>query len=198
VTLVSVDPEQGFIDFAHDPEGTSRKLERSRRKKRAALTLSSRLGQTFDAVVTGVTPTGTWVRLTGVDIAGAEGKVVRGARGLTPGERVRVTLVGTDPVHGFIDFERVSPHEERKRERRRRKQHAAAALVERVGERFDAEVTGVTPKATWIRLLAPAPEVEGRLVRGRRGLSVGDRLGVVLLDADPQRGWIDFAREDRP
>jgi hypothetical protein len=39
-------------------------------------------------------------------------------------------------------------------------------------------------------------EIEGRLVRGRRGLSVGDEAKVVLLAVDPVRGFIDFARED--
>jgi hypothetical protein len=39
-------------------------------------------------------------------------------------------------------------------------------------------------------------DIEGRLVRGRRGLSVGDETGVVLLSVDPERGFIDFARED--
>ena len=55
-------------------------------------------------------------------------------------------------------------------------------------------VSGTSQKATWI-LLAD-PEVEGRLVRGRRGLKPGDTVGVVLLTADPARGFIDFARED--
>jgi hypothetical protein len=39
-------------------------------------------------------------------------------------------------------------------------------------------------------------EIEGRLVRGRRGLSAGDEIAVVLLASDPVRGFIDFARED--
>ena len=39
-------------------------------------------------------------------------------------------------------------------------------------------------------------KIEGRLVRGRRGLSVGAALRVVLLAADPVRGFIDFAREE--
>jgi hypothetical protein len=38
------------------------------------------------------------------------------------------------------------------------------------------------------------PPVEGRLMRGERGLDVGDRLHVTLLGADPQRGFIDFGR----
>jgi len=37
---------------------------------------------------------------------------------------------------------------------------------------------------------------EGRLVRGRSGLRMGSEIGVVLLAADPVRGFIDFARED--
>jgi hypothetical protein len=35
-------------------------------------------------------------------------------------------------------------------------------------------------------------------VRGRQGLAVGDKIGAVLLAADPQRGFIDFARTDGP
>jgi exoribonuclease-2 len=34
----------------------------------------------------------------------AEGRVVRGFEGLDVGERVRVQLVHTDVVRGFIDF----------------------------------------------------------------------------------------------
>jgi exoribonuclease-2 len=70
----------------------------------------------------------------------------------------------------------------------------AAALRERIGEAFDAVVTGVSHKATWIRTAEPT--AEGRLVRGREGLAVGDRVRVILLDADPERGWIDFARDE--
>ena len=35
----------------------------------------------------------------------AEGRVMRGYEGMDVGERVRVKLVSTDPVKGFIDFE---------------------------------------------------------------------------------------------
>jgi len=194
VTLVGVDQDKGFIDFAHEEEGTERKLERQHRKRAAAERLRSRVGELFDAEVTGATPRGTWVRLLDQP-AGYEGKVVRGAHDLEKGQRVRVRLVDADSVHGFIDFEYEPGVEPRKRERTERKRNAARALRGRVGQRFDAEVTGITAKATWVRTLSPRSDVEGRLVRGARGVSKGDRVRVVLLAADPKRGYIDFARE---
>lgn len=72
------------------------------------------------------------------------------------------------------------------------KRMAAVAMMHRVGETFDAIVTGVTPKGTFVRALAPP--VEGRLVRGEEGLDVGDRLKVKLLSTDPMRGYIDYGR----
>jgi hypothetical protein len=120
--------------------------------------------------------------------------VMRGFKPLKPGMRVPVKLIRTDSVHGFIDFEYEPGVEDRKAERLRRKREAAATLQDAVGTPYSAAVTGTSAKATWIRLV---PEgVEGRLVRGRRGLSPGDEVRVVLLAADPVRGYIDFARED--
>ena len=49
--------------------------------------------------------------------------------------------------------------------------------------------------ATWITL---EDGTEGRLVRGTKGVSVGDALAVRLLTADAARGFIDFARDDSP
>jgi exoribonuclease-2 len=66
------------------------------------------------------------------------------------------------------------------------------ALHPRVGQSFSAVVTGVTPKGVFVRV--SDPPVEGRLMRGERGLDVGDRLRVTLLSTDPQRGFIDFGR----
>jgi exoribonuclease-2 len=106
---------------------------------------------------------------------------------------VPVKLVRTDSVHGFIDFEYASAVDQAKEERLERKRAAATRLQERIGESFDAVVTGMTQKATWISVDDGA--IEGRLVRGRDGLHVGDALRVVLLVADPQRGFIDFARD---
>jgi exoribonuclease-2 len=189
--LVVADPVRGYIDFAHETEGASRKLERSRRKKAEADRIRSRIGEMFNAEVTGVSESGTYVRV--ID-GSAEGRVVRGYKSLSVGMKIPVKLVNTDSVHGFIDFEFTQGVEPAKDERRARKRAAALSLRDRVGETFRAVVSGTSRKATWLRIEPGA--IEGRLVRGRRGLSVGDETDVVLLAVDPARGFIDFARED--
>jgi hypothetical protein len=188
---VTADPVKGYIDFAHEIDGAARKLERSRRKKAAADRLHARIGETFDAQVTGVSDSGTWVRL--VD-GSAEGRVVRGYKTLAVGMKVPVRLINTDSVHGFIDFEYTQGVVPAKVDRSTRKRAAALALQGRVGETFRAVVTGTSKKATWVKIEPDG--IEGRLVRGRRGLSVGNEANVVLLATDPSRGFIDFARED--
>jgi exoribonuclease R len=189
--LVVADPVRGHIDFEHGTEGASRKLERSRRKKAEADRLRPRIGQTFDAQVTGISDSGTYVRL--VD-GSAEGRVVRGYKALSVGMKIPVKLVNTDSVHGFIDFEYTPGVGPAKDERLARKRVAALALRDHIGETFRATVSGISKKATWVKTVPGG--VEGRLVRGRRGLSVGDETNVVLLAVDPTRGFIDFARED--
>ncbi|HTV01884.1 MAG TPA: RNB domain-containing ribonuclease [Luteitalea sp.] len=84
-------------------EDAADKVERQMRKSAAALLLSTHVGERFDAMVTGASDKGVWVR-TFAPIA--EGRVVRGASGLDVGERVAVTLVATDVAKGFIDFAR--------------------------------------------------------------------------------------------
>jgi exoribonuclease-2 len=80
----------------------------------------------------------------------------------------------------------------RKVERRMGKVLAAALLADRVGETFEAVVTGVKEKGTFARLLSP--QADGRVVRGWRGLDVGERVRLRLVSTDPERGFIDFAR----
>ena len=80
----------------------------------------------------------------------------------------------------------------RKVERTMLKRVAAVALQDRVGEIFQAVVTGVTPKGVFVRV--PHPPVEGRVMRGEQGMDVGDEVRVKLLHTDPQRGFIDFGR----
>ena len=77
-------------------------------------------------------------------------------------------------------------------ERLVRKAAAALLLQSRIGERFDAIVTGASEKGTWVRIRRPP--VEGRLERGYEGLDVGDHVRVKLVHTDPARGFIDFAR----
>ncbi len=77
-------------------------------------------------------------------------------------------------------------------ERQVRKSAAALLLEGKKGQRFDAIVTGASPKGTWVRIFRPP--VEGKVVRGFHGLDVGDRTEVELLGTDVERGWIDFAR----
>ena len=80
----------------------------------------------------------------------------------------------------------------KKVERQVRKSAAAMLLERRIGERFDAIVTGAAAKGTWVRLLHPP--VEGRLSSGFEGLDVGNQLRVQLVRTDVERGFIDFKR----
>ena len=80
----------------------------------------------------------------------------------------------------------------RKVQRDMTKRIAAVALADRVGQKFAAVVTGVTPKGVFVRI--SEPPVEGRLMRGEQGVDVGDQIQVTLLSTDPQRGFIDFGR----
>ena len=82
-------------------EDAANKVERQVRKSAAALVIASRVGQHFDAVVTGASPKGTYVRTAGLPI---EGRLVRGERGLDVGDRVRVQLAAVDVERGYIDF----------------------------------------------------------------------------------------------
>jgi exoribonuclease-2 len=80
----------------------------------------------------------------------------------------------------------------RKVERAMSKRIAAVAMSGRIGDLFDAIVTGVTSKGTFVRVLNPP--VEGLLAQGQQGVDVGDRLRVRLVRTDVDRGFIDFAR----
>ena len=80
----------------------------------------------------------------------------------------------------------------KKVERLVEKSAAAMLLESRIGEQFDAIVTGAADKGTWVRLLSPP--VEGRLVSGFEGQDVGNSLRVQLVRTDIERGYIDFKR----
>jgi exoribonuclease-2 len=80
----------------------------------------------------------------------------------------------------------------RKVEREMSKRLAAVAMRSRIGETFDAIVTGVTPHGTFVRVMNP--HIEGLLAQGTQGLDVGDKLRAKLTRTDVQRGYIDFSR----
>ena len=85
-------------------EDAANKVERLVSKSAAALVIESRIGEQFDAFVTGASEKGTWVRLLSVPV---EGKLMHGFEGLDVGDRIRVQLISTNVERGFIDFKRV-------------------------------------------------------------------------------------------
>lgn len=112
---------------------------------------------------------------------------------------LKAALTGRPSPYSPEELEELAGHCTRKEddatkvERHVRKAAAALLLSRRIGERFDAVVTGASEKGTWVRLLRPP--VEGRLERGFQGLDVGDRVRVRLTGTDVGRGFIDFARD---
>jgi exoribonuclease-2 len=79
----------------------------------------------------------------------------------------------------------------RKVEREMQKRIAAVVLHPHIGQSYQAIVTGVNNYGTFVRTLDP--HVDGMLVRGGKGLDVGDKVTVKLIATDPERGFIDFA-----
>ncbi len=94
-----------LADHCTDRESAARKVERFMKKVAAAAMLAAQIGQAFDAIVTGASPKGTYARLLSVP---AEGRIIRGERGLDVGEKTRVRLIGVNAERGFIDFERIA------------------------------------------------------------------------------------------
>ncbi len=83
-------------------ESAARKVERNMNKRVAAVALQHRVGEMFAAVVTGVTPKGTFVRITNPP---ADGILVH-AQGVDVGDQLQVKLISTDPRRGYLDFAR--------------------------------------------------------------------------------------------
>jgi exoribonuclease II len=114
-------------------------------------------------------------------------------------QRLLKAAVAGNPVpYDLPELERLAEHcthqedQARKVERQARKAASSAYLGTRIGETFDALVTGSTERGTWVRTLTPP--VEGKLVAGVEGLEVGDRVRVRLQSIDPSRGYVDFVR----
>ncbi len=97
---------EALAEIAHHctlQEDNASKVERLVLKAAGAFLLHARIGESFDAIVTGAAPKGTFVRIHSPML---EGRVVRGFDGLDVGDTVRVRLVAVDAAHSFIDFER--------------------------------------------------------------------------------------------
>lgn len=87
-----------------EKEDDANKVERLVGKSAAAMLLAPRTGEQFDAIVTGASVKGTWVRLLHPPV---EGRLVHGFEGANVGDKLRVQLVHTDVERGYIDFQRV-------------------------------------------------------------------------------------------
>jgi exoribonuclease-2 len=109
---------------------------------------------------------------------------------------LKAALAGLAPPYSGEELEHLAAHctaqedAAKKVERSVAKSAAAMLLRPRIGEAFDAIVTGAADKGTWVRTFEPP--VEGRLVAGCAGVRVGNRLRVRLVAADVERGFIDF------
>ncbi len=107
---------------------------------------------------------------------------------------VKAVLAGARPPYSEDDLGALAVHCTKKEDDAakvdRRMRKSALLLAPRVGQRFDALVTGASAKGTWVRLFDPP--VEGKVVRGAEGLDVGERVRVQLLSTAVRQGHIDF------
>ncbi len=87
-----------------EKEDDANKVERQVAKSAAAMLLSSRIGEQYDAICTGAADKGTWVRIFHPPV---EGRLLRGYEGVDVGNRLRVRLIHIDVDKGFIDFAKV-------------------------------------------------------------------------------------------
>jgi exoribonuclease-2 len=87
-----------------EKEDEANKVERLVAKSAAAMLLSSRIGDQFDAICTGAADKGTWVRISHPPI---EGRLLYGYEGVDVGNRLRVQLLHTDVEKGYIDFKKI-------------------------------------------------------------------------------------------
>jgi exoribonuclease-2 len=85
-------------------EDDATKVERQLLKCAAAFVLEKEVGHKYEAMVTGASSKGTWVRLMTPPV---EGKLVKGAEGVDVGDFVKVRLIHVDVKKGHIDFERI-------------------------------------------------------------------------------------------
>lgn len=111
---------------------------------------------------------------------------------------LKAAIAGSPSPYGNDELALIAKHcteaenAAQKVERQVGKSAAAILLESRIGEEFDAIITGAADKGTWVRLLQPP--VEGRLSGSFEGEDVGHRLRVRLIHTDVERGYIDFKK----
>jgi exoribonuclease-2 len=111
---------------------------------------------------------------------------------------LKSAMNGSPTPYSLDDLESLAAHcteqedAANKVERQVIKSSAALILESRIGEQFDAIVTGASEKGTWVRLISLP--VEGKLMDGFEGADVGDRMNVQLDSVDVQRGHINFSK----
>jgi exoribonuclease R len=91
-----------------EEEDAANKVERQVGKSAAAMLLENRIGEEFEAIVTGAAEKGTWARLLTVPV---EGRLVQGFEGVDVGSRIRVQLASVDVQRGYIDLKKMGPSE---------------------------------------------------------------------------------------
>jgi exoribonuclease-2 len=113
---------------------------------------------------------------------------------------LKAAITGQSASYSADELETLAKHctemedKVKKVERQVEKSAAAMLLEPRIGEQFDAFVTGASEKGTWVRITNPP--VEGKLMNGAKGLDVGVRLRVQLVSTNVEQGFIDFAKEN--
>jgi exoribonuclease-2 len=111
---------------------------------------------------------------------------------------LKAAIVGEAPPYSAEQLTAIAQHctlqedNASKVERQVLKAAGAWLLHGRIGEVFDALVTGAAAKGTFVRISSPM--LEGRVVRGFEGLDVGDTARVRLLAVDAEKSFIDFER----
>ena len=113
---------------------------------------------------------------------------------------LKAALADQPPPYSNAELEKLALHctqqedAAQRVERRMRKSEAALLLESRIGERFDAIVTGNTDAGVWVRIFSPP--TEGKLVMGAADFKVGEKIRVKLVAANVESGFIDFMRTD--
>jgi VacB/RNase II family 3'-5' exoribonuclease len=111
---------------------------------------------------------------------------------------LKSSIAGKSLPYSIEEMEEIAKHctlkedDVKKVERQVEKSANAILMKSRIGEIFDAIVSGASPKGTWIRLFHP--HVEGKLISGYKGLKVGQKLKARLAQINIEAGFIDFER----